>query len=127
MAAKERVEALRVEAESHPWDATAARLVALFGEALRRPRGRVLGVEGEGDDPLGVLPRRPRRHAPTEWGAALERMVHAVIDRPTLKQRLSPDGTRRQHAARWSSPGPAPAWAETTDQRQIFFAHWSRR
>ena len=100
VAAKELVEALRVEAESHPWDATAARLVALFGEALRRPRGRVLGVEGEGEDPLGVLPRRPRRHAPSEWGAALERMVHAVIDRPTLKQRLSPDGTRRQHAAR---------------------------
>jgi hypothetical protein len=60
----------------------------------------VLGVEGEGDDPLGIAPRRPRRHAPSEWSAALERMVHAVIDRPTLKERLSPDGTRRQHAAR---------------------------
>jgi glycosyltransferase involved in cell wall biosynthesis len=100
VAAKELVEALRIGAEAHPWDATAALLVALFGEALRRPRGRVLGVEGEGDDPLGVLPRRPRRHTPSEWGAALERMVHAVLDRPTLKQRLSPDGTRRQYAAR---------------------------
>jgi hypothetical protein len=27
-------------------------------------------------------------------------MVHAVIDRPMLKQRPSPDGMRRQHAAR---------------------------
>ena len=100
VAAKELVEAMRGEAESHTWDGTAERLVALFGEALRRPRGRVLGVEGEGDDPLGIAPRRPRRHAPSEWSAALERMVHAVIDRPTLKERLSPDGTRRQHAAR---------------------------
>jgi GT2 family glycosyltransferase len=100
VAAKELVEALRTEAESHTWDGTAARLVALFGEALRRPRGRVLGVEGEGEGPLGIAPRMPRRNAPSEWAEALERMVHAVIDRPTLKQRLSPDGTRRQYAAR---------------------------
>jgi GT2 family glycosyltransferase len=100
VAAKELVEALRVEAESRPWDATALFLVALFGQALRRPRGRVLGVEGEGEEPLGVAPRTPRRRPASEWATALERMVHAVIDRPTLKERLSPDGTRRQHAAR---------------------------
>ena len=101
VAAKELVEALQTHGESYTWDATAARLVDLFADALRRPRGRVLVVEGEGRNPLAVAPRTPRQHPPaSDLGMALERVVDAVITRPRLKNGLSPDGTRRQQTAR---------------------------
>lgn len=97
VAAKELVEAIRLHGEAFTWDATAARLVALFQEALRQPRGRIVALDGEGRRPLKVV-----RHdtLAQERGAALERVVQAVIDRPALKAGLSPDGTRRQRMAR---------------------------
>jgi GT2 family glycosyltransferase len=101
VAAKELTEALRVRGESYTWDATAARLAGLFAEALRRPQGRVLALEGESDGPIAVAPRasaRPRERA--DMAVALERAVAAVIARPRLKEGLSPDGTRRQRTAR---------------------------
>ncbi len=111
VAAKELVEALQTHGESYTWDATAARLVDLFADALRRPRGRVLVVEGEGRNPLAVAPRTPRQRLPaSDLGMVLERVVDAVITRPRLKNGLSPDGTRRQQTARRGHrPGPATA------------------
>ena len=101
VAAKELTEALRVRGESFTWDATAARLTDLFAEALRRPHGRVLALEGEGDGPIAMAPRAPRPPLPrSDIAAALERAVTAVIARPRLKHGLSPDGTRRQRTAR---------------------------
>jgi GT2 family glycosyltransferase len=101
VAAKELTEALRVQGESFTWDATAARLSELFAEALRRPQGRVLALESEGDARIAIAPRAPRRPLPrSDMAAALERAVAAVIARPRLKQGLSPDGTRRQRTAR---------------------------
>jgi glycosyltransferase involved in cell wall biosynthesis len=101
VAAKELTAALQVRGEVYTWDATAARLSALFADALRRPQGRVLAVEGEGRVPLAAGTRRPREVPPrSDLAAALERAVTAVVTRPRLKQGLSPDGTRRQRTAR---------------------------
>jgi glycosyltransferase involved in cell wall biosynthesis len=97
VAAKELVEAVRLHGESFTWDGVAGRLVELFDAALRRPRGRVMAIDGEGRRPLIVA--RATAVA-TGRGAALERVVQAVIDRPALKASLSPDGTLRQRVAR---------------------------
>ena len=64
VAAKELTAALQVRGEVYTWDATAARLSALFAGALRRPQGRVLAVEGEGRVPLAAGTRRPPRGPP---------------------------------------------------------------
>lgn len=97
VAAKELVESLHVRSTAFSWDAVADRLVAVFEAALRRPRGRVMSLDGECRRPVGVA-RDPV--APIARGEALERFVQAVIDRPALKNGLSPEGTRRQKAAR---------------------------
>ena len=114
MAAKELVEALQTHGESFTWDATAARLVDLFADALRRPRGRVLVVEGEGRNPLAVAPRTPRAASPaSDLGVVLERVVDAVITRPRLKNGLSPDGHAAPAERRGrSSPGPGDGWGD---------------
>ncbi len=97
VAAKELVEALRRHGEVFSWDRTAEALVGLFQAALARPRGRVVALEGEGRRPLGVTRTPPPQ---LERGARLERIVQAVIERPGIKNGLSPDGTRRQRVAR---------------------------
>jgi GT2 family glycosyltransferase/glycosyltransferase involved in cell wall biosynthesis len=99
VAAKELTEAIRLHGESFTWDAVAERLVGLFAEALLRPRGRIVAVDGEGGRPVGVVRREPLPRG-ADRGAALERVVQAVINRPALKNGLSPDGTRRQRMAR---------------------------
>jgi hypothetical protein len=60
----------------------------------------VLAIEGEGGDPIGLAPRAVRTPPPGAGPPSLERMVRAVIDRPGLKQQLSPEGSRRQQVAR---------------------------
>ncbi len=109
VAAKELVEALRVEAESRPWDATALYLVALFGQALRRPRGRVLGVEGEGEEPLGVAPRTPRRRPPRSgrrrWSAWCTRSSTG----PPSSSACRPTAPAASTRPGWSSGAPAGA------------------
>jgi GT2 family glycosyltransferase len=100
VAAKELAEAVQIHGRRFTWDAVAARLLGLFDEALRRPPGRVLAIEGDGGDPIGLAPRAVRTPPPGAGPPSLERMVRAVIDRPGLKQRLSPEGSRRQQVAR---------------------------
>ena len=98
-AAEAIVSALRVRSQSFTWEATAERLLDLFGQALARPAGRTLVLEGEGPRPIGLASRqRPRRAASS--AGVVERVVHAVISRPGLKRGLSPDGSRRQQVAR---------------------------
>jgi hypothetical protein len=93
-------EALRARSGEFTWDATAERLLELFGQALARPRRRVLVIDGEGVQPIGLARRsHAAGHTPSPtW--KVERFVQAVISRPNLKQRLSPNGSRRQHVAR---------------------------
>lgn len=100
VAAKELAEAVQIHGRRFTWDAVAARLLGLFDEALRRPRGRLLAIEGEGADPIGLAPRAVRPPPPGADHPSLEKIVRAVIDRPSLKQRLSPAGSRRQQVAR---------------------------
>jgi GT2 family glycosyltransferase len=93
-------EALRARSGEFTWDATAERLLELFGQALARPRRRVLVIDGEGAQPIGLARRsHAAGHTPSPtW--KVERFVQAVISRPNLKQRLSPNGSRRQQVAR---------------------------
>ena len=99
-AADELAAALRAHGRSFTWAATAERLVDLFEQALRHPRGRVLVLEGEGEHPIGLASRAHRSARAAGSAARLERYVQAVITRPRLKNRLSPDGSRRQRVAR---------------------------
>jgi GT2 family glycosyltransferase/glycosyltransferase involved in cell wall biosynthesis len=91
------VQALQERAGDFTWSRTADRLLELFDEALRRPRGRVLAIEGEGELPIGLGARSQRIG---DSSNQLERLVNGVISRPRLKRTLSPDGSRRQRAAR---------------------------
>jgi glycosyltransferase involved in cell wall biosynthesis len=99
-AAEALTEALRSHSRQFTWDVTAERLLDLFGQALARPRGRVLVLEGEGELPIGLAPRSRHMRAANGSGWSMERFVQAVIGRPNLKQRLSPNGSRRQQVAR---------------------------
>jgi GT2 family glycosyltransferase len=96
-AAKALVEAVQIHGAKFDGDRVAEQVVATFEAALRRPRGRLVRLDGEGRRPVGVT-RDPV--APADGGMALERLVDAVIDRPGLKSRLSPEGSRRQKVAR---------------------------
>jgi glycosyltransferase involved in cell wall biosynthesis len=97
VAAKELVEALHEHGGTFDWDEVAGRLASVFAAAVRRPRGRTVGLQGEGRRPVGVTPEPPSGH---ERPLALDRFVQAVIDRPGLKDGLSPEGSRRQKVAR---------------------------
>jgi glycosyltransferase involved in cell wall biosynthesis/GT2 family glycosyltransferase len=102
-AAETLTEALRSHSRQFTWDATAERLLDLFGQALARPRNRVLVLDGEGSQPIGLAPRTHHggpRHGEMSSALNVERFVQAVLRRPNLKQRLSPNGSRRQQAAR---------------------------
>ncbi len=90
--------ALAERAAEHTWAGVAERLVALFDEALRQPRRRVLSLDGDGVVPVAVGPGV--EHRPTAGSRRLENLVLGVSGRPTLKRMLSPDGSRRQQAAR---------------------------
>ena len=72
--------------------------MALFGQALTQPRLRVLSMHGDGVVPVVI---GTGAGAPISEGSRrLEGLVRAVIGRPSLKRVLSPDGSRRQQAAR---------------------------
>ena len=92
--------ALRVHSQQFTWDATADRLINLFTDALARPGGRVLVLEGEGSRPIGLASRAQRSGRAVSSSGTVERLVQAIISRPSLKHSLSPDGSRRQHVAR---------------------------
>jgi GT2 family glycosyltransferase len=91
------VGALQERARDFTWPRTADRLLELFAEALRRPRGRVQVIEGEGHVPVGLAARSLRFGVRTN---RLDRLVEVVTSRPGLKRMLSPNGSRRQAAAR---------------------------
>jgi hypothetical protein len=92
-------DALRERGAQFEWARTGDLLVELFQEVLRRPSGKVLVIEGEGEHPTGLASRAHRRSS-TSGASVLERMVGGVISRPALKSSLSPDGSRRQRLAR---------------------------
>ena len=98
-AARALSEALAARATEFTWAQTAERLVGLFEAALAQPRGRILELEGEGGRSISAtaLQHRPELKS---GARRLEHTVQAVIDRPGLKRALSPDGSRRQAAAR---------------------------
>ena len=98
-ASADLVGALQAHACYYEWKRTGDRLLELFKQALRQPRGGVLVREGEGRLPVG-LASRAQREAIGRGASNLERLVHAVVSRPRLKQGLSPDGSRRQRVAR---------------------------
>jgi GT2 family glycosyltransferase/glycosyltransferase involved in cell wall biosynthesis len=91
---------LRDHGTSFTWDATAERLLGLFDQALGRPRGRGLVIEGEGKQRIGLASRSERTFRSNGSAVALERLVQAVVSRPALKNSLSPTGSRRQRIAR---------------------------
>lgn len=98
-AAAARLTAALVErADEHTWARVADRLIALFDEALRQPRRRVLSLHGDGDVPLAIGFPAGARIA--NGSRRLEGLVQGVIARPGLKRVLFPDGSRRQQAAR---------------------------
>ena len=96
--ARDIVDALRERSRQFDWARTGDLLIDLFQEVLRRPRGRVLVIEGE-RDAIGLASRSQRLQG-AEAPNVLERIVGGVISRKGLKHRLSPDGSRRQLAAR---------------------------
>lgn len=86
-------------ADEFTWARVADRLLVLFDETLRQPRRRVLSLHGDGDVPLSLASSGAgRRSAP--GARRLEGLVQGVIARPGLKRVLSPNGSRRQQAAR---------------------------
>ena len=97
-AARVLVDALRERGRQFDWARTGDLLIDLFQEVLRRPRGRVIVIEGE-RDATGLASRSQRLRA-VQATNMLERVVGSVISRPGLKRGLSPDGSRRQRAAR---------------------------
>jgi hypothetical protein len=98
-AARALSDALAARAVEFTWAQTAQRLVGLFEAALAQPRGRILELEGEGGRSISAT--APQHRPELKSGARrLEHTVQAVIDRPGLKRALSPDGSRRQAAAR---------------------------
>ncbi|MET0145368.1 MAG: glycosyltransferase [Ilumatobacteraceae bacterium] len=98
VAAKRAVESIRARGECFTWKRTADHLHDLFTDVLARPR-HVPWSPSERPDDAPEPGRSPRRVAAATSGA-LELAVHAVILRPGLKHRLSPDGSRRQATAR---------------------------
>ena len=97
-AARQLVEALRERGRQYDWARTGDLLIDLFQEVLRRPRGRVIVIEGERD--ATGLASRSQRLRVAHATNVIERMVGGVISRPGLKRGLSPDGSRRQRVAR---------------------------
>lgn len=89
---------LAERAAEHTWSGVAERLVALFDQALQQPRRRVLSLHGDGEVPVAV--RSGTVPVPTMGSRRLENLVLGVSARPALKRMLSPDGSRRQRAAR---------------------------
>jgi glycosyltransferase involved in cell wall biosynthesis len=92
------VDAIRAQAGGFTWDRTAELLMQLFQDVLAAPRSRSLVIEGEAGPPTGVAPRGHRAHQSAS--GVFERVVGAVIAHGTIKQVLSPDGSRRQLVAR---------------------------
>ncbi|HEY5878869.1 MAG TPA: glycosyltransferase [Nakamurella sp.] len=90
--------ALVERADEYTWTRVADRLIALFDEALKQPRRRVLSLHGEGVVPVAIGAPPAVRMA--TGARRLEGLVQGVIARPALKRVLSPDGSRRQQAAR---------------------------
>ena len=97
-AAQDLVATVRARGACFTWDRTAGLLVELFADALHQPRGRTAAFSGEDGQVVVFAPRGARR--PSEAAEALERLVHTVVSRPAWKQVLSPNGSRRQQAAR---------------------------
>jgi hypothetical protein len=77
----------------------AERLVALFDAALAQPRRRVLSLHGDGVVPVAIGSGSDGLRI-NPGSRRLETLVQGVIARPGLKRVLSPDGSRRQQAAR---------------------------
>jgi GT2 family glycosyltransferase len=92
--------ALAERGADHTWAGVAERLVELFDQALRQPRRRVLSLDGDARAPVALEIRPAAQYRPTAGSRRLEVLVHGVSARPTLKRMLSPDGSRRQQAAR---------------------------
>ena len=90
--------ALAERAADHTWTGVADRLLALFDDALRQPRRRMLSLEGDGAVPIAIGSGPGRTTAAR--ARRLENLVLGVGARPALKRVLSPDGSRRQQAAR---------------------------
>ena len=93
------VDALMGRGRTFEWERTGDRLMELIQEVLTRPRTRAMVIEGEGGRLTGVMPRRQAAGNPTTANV-LERLVAAVIANPSVKQVLSPNGSRRQLVAR---------------------------
>jgi glycosyltransferase involved in cell wall biosynthesis/GT2 family glycosyltransferase len=98
--ADEICEALRVQAKQYTWDATAVRVIELFGEVLRQPRNRAIAVQGEGLDAVSIRSRAEREGPSTRRAVRVDQFVRYVTHRPDLKRMLSPPGSRRQRTAR---------------------------
>ena len=96
-AAAQLAAALVACGNNHTWARVAARLLALFGEALKQPRQRVLSMHGDGVVPL-INPRTNGAAIPV-GARRLDGLVRGVTARPGLKRVLSPNGSRRQQAA----------------------------
>jgi hypothetical protein len=98
--AKALVESLRRRADTFTWQETARRLRVFFDEVLHHPRSRTIVIQGEGLEAAGLASRAQRGVGMPARSAHLERFVDFVVHHPTLKDRLSPDGSKRQRAAR---------------------------
>ena len=97
--AKALVESLRRRADTFTWQETARRLRVFFDVVLHHPRSRTIVIQGEGLEAAGLASRAQRGAGMPARSAQLERFVDFVVHHPTLKDRLSPDGSKRQRAA----------------------------
>ena len=99
-AAKALTCALQERSRSFTWDLTAQRLIGLFHEALRQPRGQFAGLEGIGPRPVENVPQPHASSSLTLGSQAFETLFQTIVTRPSLKGLLSPNGSRRQRLAR---------------------------
>jgi GT2 family glycosyltransferase/glycosyltransferase involved in cell wall biosynthesis len=88
--------ALRTRAAEFTWDRTAELLHSLFVEVIGRPGNRAQALRGEAPGAAG----RSRRRPPPQLHRGFAWAVRQVVDRPDVKQALSPPGSRRERAGR---------------------------
>jgi GT2 family glycosyltransferase/glycosyltransferase involved in cell wall biosynthesis len=87
--------------ERFDWDDVAEELVALFRDVVSQPRNRVVAIQPERPASTGIgIGVRIVDAGAGPMAVGMDRFVERVINAPTLKRVLSPDGSRRQQAAR---------------------------
>ena len=89
---------INAHAGQFTWERTAAEVLALVDDVVRRPPNRVASIWGE---TMPVVLDHPRPfEGPSERSERLERLLQRMLRAEKVKRAALPPGSRRQHAAR---------------------------